>query len=134
MRYLFLILFFSTTAFAEWIPLKLILNTYYDNSSVELMNDMKFRVYSYTNLPQSQMKSIEMQIEFDCRDRSYRDLVQTFYMEQDLKGEKIGNTKLDTSVKYPPRDTNIESMLNEICVNVLAPDKAKVLNEKYSND
>ena len=136
MRYLLLILFFSTPAFAEseWIPLEVVLNTYYDKSSVEMMGDMKFRVYQYTNLPKSQMKSIEVQVEYDCKDRSYRNLVQSVYEEQDLKGEKIVNTKVDTSVQYPPRDTAVDNMLYEVCLNVLLPEKAESIRKKYSKD
>ena len=119
MRYLVLMLFFSTPAFAEseWVPLLLVENTFFDKSSVQSMGDMKFRVYQYMNLSKSK-NSIEVQVEYDCKDRSYRNLVKTIYDEQDLKGERRVFKQVDTSVQYPLRDTKGDNMLIEVCLYV----------------
>lgn len=126
MKRLLILIFFSFPAIAEWKPLMIVKKWSYDPQSVNIIDESKVRVYLLRNFDNHHASgSVETHIEYDCRDKSYRELSMVFYKDFDLKGERIVDSEVDTSVKYYPRDTNGYAAMVEVCVNVFAPEKVK---------
>ena len=128
-RLLWLLLFMSASAFAEWEKIPSAASTsaekFIDTETMRQtgpMNTMR-RVWEISNLAKAapnKVLSIKSQVEYDCKDRRVRVLEENYFSEHWAKGEAVAEPAPDSK----SRDWSgivagsiQETIFNRVCPN-----------------
>ncbi|MBT3476027.1 hypothetical protein HN460_03690 [bacterium] len=114
-KLLLLLLLIPNLVMGEWTSLSS--NFFYDASTMELVNN-KIRLMTYANVNDragASLGSASMFIEFNCKEKAYRNLNRTFYSMSDLQGEPRIDKSLNYQWEYAKKTSLMGQILDTIC-------------------
>ena len=115
MRYLLLILFFSSSAFAQWIQVDDD-GVFIELETIKLQRDNVVRFNFYINSKeQGHSYSTLNYVEADCIDSSFRILSSRRYEGHDLQNESELQPADPSKIIYAPPKSKIEYLLETTC-------------------